>query len=320
MSGSPNPSVSVIVPVYNGEKTILSCLNSIIRQDYASFEIIVVDNNSTDSTVEIVNSFNYAKLLFMKDIQSSYASRNLGIANSNGEIVAFTDADCIAAPNWLSKLAAAFQDEAVMIATGRVLDGEVTNIVERFLKDIRLFSRHNETNSHFLRSILIGCTAYRRLALEEVGCFNANLYTGGDIDLGWRTQIKYGDCVRYVPEAIVYHQHRSTVRGMFRQYRRHGFGEVFLDAMYRDYPGYPRNLRYQIGRILQQLLALFTYTRSFIFRAITYPIHRDKYNIAQPFLWFIAESGNLFGKIQALCATRGLRLNPASRQWQDPGG
>lgn len=321
--------ISVVVPVHNGSRTIRRCIEALLAQDYPNdcYEILVVDNNSRDGTPDIVARFPRVRLLHQTSVQSSYVTRNLGIEQATGEIVAFTDSDCLPTLGWLRHLTAAFGDERVLAAGGQVLDGEAHNLTERFLAELAVFSANAQTQpGQFLPVLFTNNCAYRRSALQELGGFNPNLYTGGDIDLAWRLQIAraasktHGRCVRYAPDAIVYHQHRSTVKGMFRQFRRHGFGEIFLSAMYKDVQGYPHTLRTHLGRMARQLLALLTYMFSFLGRLLRYPLHRDRYRVLRPLLFLVAESGNLWGKIQAVWQTRGLRLNPALRQWHDPGG
>lgn len=98
------PSVSVVVPVYNGAETIAACIESLLKQDYPSdrYDIIIVENGSTDNTTEIVKRFPVR--LFHSYDKGPAPARNMGLSVSSAEIVAYTDADCVAAPNWLSEL------------------------------------------------------------------------------------------------------------------------------------------------------------------------------------------------------------------------
>jgi glycosyltransferase involved in cell wall biosynthesis len=322
MSRRSLPSVSVVVPVYNGERTLRDCLEAIFKQQYPTelFEVIVVDNNSSDSTPRIAASYPKVKYLKQMHVQNSYATRNLGCAQAQGEIVAFTDSDCLPDVDWLANLAAPFQSKSVLAVGGAVLDAEAKNLVEQFLAEINPLGKYHEAHNQFLHPLITANVGIRKSVFEELGMFNANLYTGADIDFAWRLQLKYGDCVCYALEAIIYHRHRSNLQSMFRQYRRHGFGEIFLDAIYQRYPGYPRTLRYQVTQMSRQIWALLKVIRAFIYRSVKYPFKRDRYYMMQPVFWFVVESGSLWGKIQGLWTTRGLRLNPELHQWQDPGG
>lgn len=314
------PRVSVVVPVYNGERTIAMCLDALVNQAMPDdrYEIIVVDNKSTDATCEIVRRYDVT-LLHEVEIQTSYAARNRGIAAAGGDIVAFTDADCVAHLEWLSELIKPFSDPEVGGVGGRVLDSEPENEVERFIQSTGLFSGY-QGETVFLPVLLGGSTAYRKDILEALGGFNYRLFTGADVDLSWRMQLETGARVAYAPEAIVYHMHRSTLSGMARQFHRHGFGEVFLDAMYHKQPGYQRTPERQYRRMLSQTRALITYSASYAYRSIRSMGGRcDSAHRRQPRYWFVIESNNLRGKIEALVATRFMCRNPAHDIWEDPG-
>lgn len=316
------PFVSVVVPVYNGERTLRDCLEALSIQSYPNdcLEILVVDNNSTDRSQEIALELPKVQLLSQTKIQNSYVARNMGVEHASGEIVAFTDADCIPAPDWLSQLVAPFQDPDVLAVGGIIQDAEPGNLVERFVGEQNLIGKYLSSPDQFLKPMVTANAAYRKEALISLNGFNDLLYTGADIDLAWRLQLQYGDCIRFAFRAVVQHRHRSNWISMFRQYRRHGFGEVLLDALYRNHPGYPRTLSYQRRRISRQSLAALKNLRSFLYRMLRHPFQRDNYYLLQPLLWFVSECGNVWGKMQGLWATRGLRMNPALRQWQDPGG
>jgi glycosyltransferase involved in cell wall biosynthesis len=316
------PFISIVVPVYNGRRTIQRCIDSLLVQTYPpnNYEIIIVDNNSVDETTDIVSGYKKVKLLRQNKIQNSYYSRNLGSTHACGEIIAFTDADCIADPNWLIELSTRLANEEICAVGGAVINDEPTNLVEAFLSEINPLRDYYKAPGQFLQPIITANAAFKRHTFNEFGGFNANLYTGADIDLAWRMQLRYGNCVSYAPNAVVYHKHRSSLKGMFLQYRRHGFGEIFLDAIYCCYPGYPRSLQNQQVTLIRQTWAVLKNIRSFTYRLFTYPYRRDLYTLIKPLLWMVAECGNIWGKMQGLWATRMMRVNPSGSQWQDPGG
>lgn len=314
------PFTSIIVPVYNGERTIGACLDSLVKQDYPSdlYEILIVDNNSTDKTRDIIQEYPVT-LLHERAIQTSYAARNKGISTARGEIVAFTDADCIAAPDWLRELVTPFKEVTVGGVGGQVLDSDPQNEVEQFICSLQLFSHYRQENS-YLPVLMTNNAAYRRENLLALGSFNDRLYTGADIDLAWRVQLVAGAQVVYAPRAVIYHVHRSTLKSMARQFRRHGFGEIFLDAMYKDRPGYRRTPKRQLARMGRQFIALFTYGRSLLYRKLTWRIRqKDRMYALRPLFWLVVEGNNLWGKVQGLWATRFFTLNPVGQLWEDPG-
>ena len=97
-----NPRVSVIVPVYIDKSSISKCIKSLMKQTYKkeSYEIIIVDNGSSDGTLTTINKFPVRVLVEGKK-RSSYVARNRGIRNANNDILAFTDADAIVDRKWL---------------------------------------------------------------------------------------------------------------------------------------------------------------------------------------------------------------------------
>lgn len=90
---SVTPLVSVIIPVYNGSKYILTAINSVIRQTYSNYEIIVIDDGSTDNTRQQLKKYQSQITYIFQENQGSAAARNVGIHLSKGELVAFLDSD-----------------------------------------------------------------------------------------------------------------------------------------------------------------------------------------------------------------------------------
>lgn len=112
--------VSVIVPTYNASDFLALCLDALVTQDYHDFEVIVVDNGSQDTTCKIVQRYGSVKLLFQNEIQSSYAARNVGITHASGDLIAFTDADCIPDHDWISQAVISFDRHGCDMIGGRV--------------------------------------------------------------------------------------------------------------------------------------------------------------------------------------------------------
>lgn len=113
------PKISVIIPVYNGEKTLEKCLNSVLNQDYPDFEIIVVDNRSIDKTYEIIHSYKNFKIRYFNEpIKGRGQARNLGIRKIQGDLIAMIDADCVAPIDWLTKLSKPIREDGEKIVMG----------------------------------------------------------------------------------------------------------------------------------------------------------------------------------------------------------
>lgn len=114
--------ISIIVPFYNAEKYIRGSIESLLSQEFPTddYEIIFIDNNSTDSSSEIVKRYPRIKLV-SESRQSPYSARNTGVKESVGRIVAFTDPDCNAFPDWLAEIERAMADPAVSVVLGQNL-------------------------------------------------------------------------------------------------------------------------------------------------------------------------------------------------------
>ena len=131
------------------------------------------------------------------------------------------------------------------------------------------------------------------------------LLIGEDTDVSWRIQLETRTELRYAPKAIIYHQHRVTRRGLARQYRLYGVGEILLDTMYSKYPNYPRTRSFQVKRISGQIAVLPRYLLSMVYRTFLLALGKKSLSeAAEPYLWFLIESNNIRGKLEALRATR----------------
>lgn len=306
----PSPTVSVVIPVYNGADVIGPCLESLLRQRYPaeSCEIIVVENGSTDNTTEVVAQ--YPVRLLHSEERGPAAARNLGIVQSQAEIVAFTDADCIADADWLVRLVEPYADPQIGGVGGAILayTHGARNPVEQFSDQYSPLVNYMSGEGEFLPHLYTANASYRRDLLDEVGGFNPALITAEDVDLSWRVQLRTDAKLHYTPDAIIYHRHRATRAGLGRQYLQYGFGEIILDTLYGRHPGYPRTRLYQIKRIGRQILALPCYIASMGVRWLRFVSGRaTDYEALVPRLWFLIESNNIRGKLRAIIATRFMR-------------
>lgn len=222
------PSVSVIVPVRNREEEIKKCLESLLNLDYPDCEIIVVDNMSEDNTKGIAAQFP-VKLISEERI-NQYAARNAGIREARGEIVAFTDSDCVADRSCLKNLVRLYDRQQAGGVGGRLTSFSPQNAVERFLSfgDLDFQTPEGDIiqkRSERLMSGLVGSAnvSYRRDVLLKTGGFDEDYDCCGDYDLCRKVQ-DLGYTMMYERMAVVRHKHRSSIREMFRQFFRYGQG------------------------------------------------------------------------------------------------
>lgn len=216
------PEVSVIVPVWNGHATLGACLSALTAQTLAPerYEIIVVDNGSSDDSVAIARAVPGVVVL-EEASPGSYAARNTGVAHARGQWLAFTDADCIPAPDWLERaLAAAEATPRFGVLAGRIdlfEEGAKAEGDSVYAEYERLFSfpqahaaRGNCATANWLSP---------RQALLAVGGFNAGLKSGGDREMALRLR-DAGWPLVYVPDMIVRHPVRASRAELVRKRRR----------------------------------------------------------------------------------------------------
>ncbi len=223
---SPRPRISLIIPVKNEERRLPTCMNAIRAQTRAPDEIIVVDGHSTDRTVEIAKR--YGTRVFFEEYRTRGGACQVGVESAAGDLVAFTDADCVPEPDWLETLAS-------NIAPGIVgVGGRIENQGETFLQrsvDAALDTVVGSANSvqgrpfstpRFVKSIS-GCNSlYRRSDLLDAGGFDTPLVTTEDTELN-RRMLRRGHLL-YVPTAVVHHRHERGLRAFGRRMFQYGYG------------------------------------------------------------------------------------------------
>ncbi len=214
--------VSVVVPVRNGERTIGDCIQSILNADFptASREIIVVDNGSTDRTPQIIRSYPVTYLLELR--RGPSRARNRGIEASRGDILAFTDADCVVTVGWLRTLAAEFGIPEVSGVAGEIVAYPPRTAVERYAARRRPLWQLAALNSARPFAVTAN-VAFRRSAFAAIGLFDPRFLTGQDQEFS-RRFFAAGLRMRYSRAALVFHRHRDTVCRMLKQQFGWGYG------------------------------------------------------------------------------------------------
>ncbi|MBD2353413.1 glycosyltransferase [Tolypothrix sp. FACHB-123] len=233
------PKVSVVVPIYNGEADLPDLISCFLSQTYPQeqVEYLLVDNNSSDRTLNLLK--NTAELsplaiypLSANQIQSSYAARNTGIRAAKGEIIAFTDADCRPQPHWLESLIQPFNQPDIAIVVGEITALPGKTILEKYADYQETLSQKHTLAHPFCPYGQTANLAIRRIAFAKVGLFRPYLTTGGDADICWRIfQDKIGQ-LKFVPNAIVQHRHRTTLGELKSQWRRYGRSNRYLHELY----------------------------------------------------------------------------------------
>jgi len=260
------PKISVVVCAYNAESTMDACLASLQGLRYPAYEIVVVNDGSRDRTGQIANSYEGVRVIHQENRGLS-AARNVGIASARGEIVAFTDSDCVADPDWLYYLAATFISSGLPAVGGPNLpppeDSFVASCVAASPGGPLHVLLDDEEAEH-----IPGCNmAFRREVLEEINGFDPIFRSAGDdVDLCWRIQER-GHRIGFSPAAMVWHFRRNTVQAYIGQQRGYGKAEALL---YFRHPHRFNALLYSRwrGRIYGGISSLFSWRRPVIYGGV----------------------------------------------------
>lgn len=227
------PLVSVVIPAYNACNTIGRCLKSLAEQTFGQdYEVIVVDDGSTDETSKIVKEtgVNY----FRVDKGGPAKARNLGIEKAKGEIVLFTDADCVLPDNWIEKMTEPFRDNVIVGVKGayRTKQRELT---ARFAQYEYEEKYRRLARDKYIDFVDTYSAAYTRSVLMENGGFNTSfpIATGEDAELSFRLAEK-GHRMVFQPEAIVYHFHVNTPWKYFKRKFKQPYWRI---EVIRRHPG-----------------------------------------------------------------------------------
>ena len=230
------PFVSVVIPVYNDLDRLRACLTALEAQSYACdrYEVIVVDNASSQPVCPAVAGFGHV-VLEAEPQRGSYVARNRGVAAARGDVLAFTDADCRPAEDWIEAGVAELEaNPSCGLVAGRVRvfaeDPAAPTVVERYELAFG-FPQERYARLGF------GATANlftRRDVFESVGGFDPSLQSGGDREWGLRATASgfkaiYGDAVRIDHPARktwgeLVKKTVRTNRGMFELARKQGYG------------------------------------------------------------------------------------------------
>lgn len=223
------PPVSVIIPVYNDPGGLAETLSALVSQTYPDYEVVVVDNGSTDATPEVARAFRDSHpelftLVSESEIQGSYAARNTGIraASAGSEVFAFLDADSTVAEDWLERALAAMdeRDAAYMGCQVEIPREEGESLVARY---DRLTGFPVERYVREEGYAPTNCLLATRETLADVGGFDDRLVSGGDLEFGRRVR-RSGRDLHYAPEVVVTHPPRSSLRSLLGKYARIGRG------------------------------------------------------------------------------------------------
>jgi cellulose synthase/poly-beta-1,6-N-acetylglucosamine synthase-like glycosyltransferase len=234
--------ITIVIPARNEEKNIGHCIESILQQTYPAhlLEVIIVDDNSIDSTSAIVTSFNQKNINLIKlsdfpgnEDLNSYKKRAIEIAIglAKGNLIVTTDADCIVPPEWLKTIASYYENTGSVFIAAPVVYTDVLPNDSEFKKFFKIFQSldfiglQGITGASVYKKIHNMCNganlAYERKVFYEVNGFNGidNIASGDDMLLMHKIQKKYPDKIRYLKSTnvIVQTQQSETIKEFINQ-------------------------------------------------------------------------------------------------------
>lgn len=208
------PSCSVVVCTYNRKDHLRECIEKLLALEYCDYEIIIVDDGSTDGTAEYLKRIESEKVRVVRHSENKGVSsaRNSGIKMAKKDIIAFTDDDCRVSSNWLSHLLDPFADGEIMFVIGRteyIREGYVGYFPERLVKN------------PFAHWPMVGNMAYRKKVFSEIGFFNEKDFrnVNEDTEMGIRAVV-HGFKFARALNAVVFHENAIwSTASLFRSAR-----------------------------------------------------------------------------------------------------
>jgi len=227
------PMVSVVICAYNAERTMRACLESLRHIAYPNLEVVIVDDGSRDRTAEIASEFPEFRLIRQPN-KGLAVARNAGLHAARGEIIAYTDSDCVVDPHWVSLMVRAMEQGGFDGCGGPNYapheEGRTQGCV----------AASPGAPSHVLvaqdrAEHLAGCNMmFTKAVLVKVGGFDARFRTAGDdVDICWRL-IDAGFALGYSPAAFVWHFRRNTIKAYYGQQKGYGRAEAMLFELYPE--------------------------------------------------------------------------------------
>ncbi|MFP4458545.1 MAG: glycosyltransferase [Candidatus Zixiibacteriota bacterium] len=218
------PTISVIIPAYNAADEIEILIDSLRSQsyDHDKIEIYIVDNNSQDKTREIIEKYEGINLILQDKIQSSYASRNEAIDISKGDILAFTDSDCVLTEDWLKEAISCFDRTSADIIGGNIefTFSDKMGIYEKYDSIYHMNQRATVARGRSVTANIF----VKRHVFEKAGKFRNDLISGGDSEWCERA-LKAGFKMEFCENALLFHPARIGYHANVKKEKRIGKGE-----------------------------------------------------------------------------------------------
>ena len=219
---------SILISVYN-DKRISRCLDSLYNQDSNDFDIIVVENGSSNLE-EICKGCRY----FNIPEKSIPLARSFALTQSNADYVLFTDADCVAEPDWVRKMVSFLEENDFGGIGGQVKRYNPITSAEIYGPNLAAGQRNLQYYLPIvnLPYVVFANAGFKRKCLVKAGSFDQELLSGNDVDICWKIQ-KLGYKLGLCDDAIIYHENRKTAKDIFRAHFRYATYQVLLFDKYK---------------------------------------------------------------------------------------
>ncbi len=226
-------STSVIIPVFNDAIGLSRTIDSLQTQSTDDFEVIIVDNGSTDATLDVLDAVSkpeHVQVTFERDIQSSYAARNRGIDKANGSILCFLDADTWVGTDFIASITERISAQHIDYLGCRVEVVGSDTIASRYDMVTGFpVKRYIEQYGFAPTCSLV----VSRSLIDQVGTFDGRLLSSGDVEFGQRVRAAGVD-QEYASDIVVCHPARSSLRSLLAKHVRIGRGRTQLRRYYPD--------------------------------------------------------------------------------------
>ena len=256
-----NYKVTIYIPAFNAEKTIEDSIKSIQNQSLAFDEIIVVDDNSSDNTNEIVKKFHNIKLIKNSKNMGLGFNRNLAIKNSKNEIVAGIDADVVLDKFWLENILKTFEKDEIIMTGGKMIEKNFNNKFNSWRS--RYYSQNWGDKNILNPPFLYGCnTIQNKFIWNKINGYDEKMLTNGE-DIDYSKKIKQHNNFKlfYCPGAICHHLQDDNLESLSnRVWRYHSFGyKIKQPSFYRFVKLSLKQFKFLMQRFLENLIKLNFY-------------------------------------------------------------
>jgi GT2 family glycosyltransferase len=227
------PLVSIIIVNYNGKKFLKDCISSLTKTNYENFEIIIVDNGSSDNSTDFVKTnFPEVRLLELNKNYGFAAPNNMGAKISRGKYLVFLNNDTTVTPDWLNELVSALEKNK-KITIGQSLlvlpNGQIDSsgdFIDELGRAYSLTDKPSETRN--ILSAKAACMIIRKDIFLDMGGFDESYFVSfEDVELGWRAWL-WGYQVFVIPKSIVYHLGGQTIKDIPDMVAFHGIKNNLL--------------------------------------------------------------------------------------------